>query len=279
MRALRDMKVYCRWINGTSNDNVMPSTPLATVKGTSYKMAMYPERKYNFWIVAYSGSGASAIVSEAALVKNVQKAHPLYYTLRLKKTTTLKCKCGGHRAVKTTFKKGSTVSAYWFSKGVYRIKLGKHRYSIKAIYCSGGQSKPEANNPLNKEEIEYFIKELKPKKKTKYIIVATLYTQHGYLMKRDSKGTYRMVREFPLSSGKAATPTPRGTKLKIWKRIKKRHGRPKWMCFYSINAFHGLKGREKIRGNTSSHGCIRLNNTDRDYLWKTVPLNSGVVVY
>ena len=40
--------------------------------------------------------------------------------------------------------KWSTVSAYWFSEGVYRIKLGKHKYSIKAIYCSGGQSKPEA---------------------------------------------------------------------------------------------------------------------------------------
>lgn len=272
-------RIYCRLVKGAATDKVMPSTPKATVKGTSYKMSMYPERKYNFWIVAYGTVDGHSVESEPVTLKNVQKAHPLYYSLKLKKKVSLKCSCSSHKNVSRTFQKGETVLAYWFNEGVYKVSIGSHTYKLKAIYVSGGQCKPESKNPLSKEEIEYFVKEVKKKHKTKYIIVATLYTQHGYLMKRDGSGVYRMVREFPLSSGKAATPTPRGTKLKVWQRLSTWHGRPKWLCFYSINAFHGLKSGEKIRGNTNSHGCIRVNNSDRDYLWKTVPLNSGVIVY
>lgn len=272
-------RIYCRLVKGAASDKVMPRTPKATVKGTSYKMSMYPERKYNFWIVAYGTVDGQAVESEPILMKNVQKAHPLYYSLKLKKKVTIKCSCSGHKNVSRTFQKGETVLAYWFNEGVYKVSIASHTYKLKALYVSGGQCKPESKNPLSKEEIEYFVKEVKKKHKTKYIIVATLYTQHGYLMKKDSKGVYKMVREFPLSSGKAATPTPRGTNLKVWQRLTTWHGRPKWLCFYSINAFHGLKSGEKIRGNTNSHGCIRVNNSDRDYLWKTVPLNSGVIIY
>ena len=98
-------------------------------------------------------------------------------------------------------------------------------------------------------------------------------------MKRDSKGVYRLEKDFICGSGKAETPSPRGMNMKIWNRISYRNGRPRWSCYNQINAFHGLKGKEYLRGRTVSHGCIRVNNVDRDYIWNNVPLNSSVIVY
>lgn len=273
-------KVYMRLIQGKSTDTVMPSKPTATTKSTSYVKALSPEKKYNVWIVAYKTEASRTITSEPYLLKKVQKAHPLYYDVKLKKTMKVKCSCSGHKSkAPKTFYAGETYSAYWFSKGIYRVKSGSHMYFIPAIKCKAAQCSPEAKNPLTKEEIEYFVKEAKPKRKTKKLLVAMLFTQRVYVMKRDSKGVYRMEKDFICGSGKAETPSPRGMNMKIWKRIKYRNGRPRWSCYNQINAFHGLKGKEYLRGRTVSHGCIRVNNVDRDYIWNNVPLNSSVIVY
>lgn len=105
-----------------------------------------------------------------------------------------------------------------------------------------------------------------------------------------------VIRKFPVSTGKAATPTPVGTTKIIQKqqvRIAAGYPRwimPKWMMFrkggYGIHALPSLANdggvywREALNhiGTPRSHGCIRLLPKDAEFAYEFGEIGTTVVV-
>lgn len=264
----------------SSTSQTMPSSPLTydnNERDTQFILKNLSSNvTYNVWVVPYRDRNDKSTYGTPAKV-SAAKVHGLYYSVTLKKTRTLKCHCGKHKARKRTFKKGFQFRAYAFSGGCYWFMYNGHKYRVSALSCKNAKSLENANDVYSKEEAEYYINEYRPTSKTPYVVWASLYTQHVYVFKK-SRGQYKMVKCVLCGTGKASTPTPTGMKRSIYFRKKKRHGRPYWNCFLSYTAIHGLK-KEKLRGRTLSNGCIRVNNNDAKYIYYTVPLKSRMMIY
>lgn len=105
-----------------------------------------------------------------------------------------------------------------------------------------------------------------------------------------------VVREFPVSTGKASTPTPVGT-THIFQKQEVRVGyswphyiMPKWMHFraggYGIHALPSLANdggvfwTEALNhiGTRRSHGCIRLLPQDAAFAYDFAPIGTKIVV-
>jgi len=105
-----------------------------------------------------------------------------------------------------------------------------------------------------------------------------------------------VIRDFPISTGKASTPTPTGTtSISLKQEVRVGHKAPhyimpKFMMFraggYGIHALPSLAGdggwfwteaRSHI-GIPVSHGCIRLLPEDADFMFDFTPLGTPVVV-
>ena len=107
----------------------------------------------------------------------------------------------------------------------------------------------------------------------------------------------KMVKEFPVATGKASTPTPKG-KFKIVNKIKNRPyysggipgGSPKnplgdrWLglkvgfTYGTTYAIHGNNNESSI-GKYVSGGCIRMHNKDVRWLFDQIPVGTMVVIY
>lgn len=123
--------------------------------------------------------------------------------------------------------------------------------------------------------------------KTKYFIWASLYTQQATIFK-GSKGKWKMIRTFTIGSGSSKSITPRGTfkifqKDKVWNRS---WGKTMYCShFYKKNSFHTRplykngKVKDATMGKPWTHGCIRCYNEDAIYIYKKIPMGTGVRVW
>lgn len=232
---------------------------------------------YRVWVVPYRKASDKSTYGDAA-TKVTAKVHTLYYTATLREKVTLYCHCGGHIGKAKTLKAGYKVHAYGYTSGKYVFKIGGHTYHVSSIRCRSAKAITDHGNAYTNEEAEYFISQLTKNKKSKtgYIVWASLYTQNVYILKWKD-GKYKVIRSFVCGSGKPATPSPTGKNKSIWYKMRRYHGRNYWSCYSSYNAFHGLK-REKLKGKTMSHGCIRVNDVDAKYIYSNVPKNTRVIV-
>ena len=232
---------------------------------------------YRVWVVPYRTASDKSTYGDAA-TKVTAKVHTLYYTATLREKVTLYCHCGGHRGKAKTLKSGYKVHAYGYTSGKYVFKSGGHTYHVSSLRCRSAKAITDHGNAYTEEEAEYFISQLTKNKKSKtgYIIWASLYTQNVYIFKW-SDGKYKVIRSFVCGSGKPATPSPTGKNKSIWYKMRSYHGRSYWSCYSSYNSFHGLK-KEKLKGKTMSHGCIRVNDKDAKYIYSNIPKNTRVIV-
>lgn len=106
-----------------------------------------------------------------------------------------------------------------------------------------------------------------------------------------------VIRKFPVSTGKASTPSPLGTTTITHKQEVRVAGgyphyiMPKWMTFrgggYGIHALpslgndNGVFWREALNhiGSARSHGCIRLLPQDAEYAYSFAEIGTKVVVH
>ena len=146
------------------------------------------------------------------------------------------------------------------------------------------------------------------------LILGVSNTNIGHAENKNSSSTYnimincktnklgyfkngKLVKEFPVATGKSSTPTPKG-KFKIVNKIKNRPyysggipgGSPnnplgdRWLglqvgaTFGTTYAIHGNNNESSI-GKYVSGGCVRMHNKDVRWLFDQVPTGTAVIIY
>ncbi len=139
---------------------------------------------------------------------------------------------------------------------------------------------------------ENALKALKP-----YVLKISIDDQRVYAYGLDSNNEYtKLVRTMKCSTGKNATPTPKGTFQNGTGPGARWHYFKKFDCWaqyaYYIEGdimFHSVLYNQKggrvtqssvnNLGRKASHGCVRLSVDDAKWIWNNCPRNTKVVVY
>ncbi|WP_158095158.1 L,D-transpeptidase [Gottfriedia luciferensis] len=168
--------------------------------------------------------------------------------------------------------------------GVYSFKVSK----LKAFTTVKVQSKDAAGNQSKSSFTE--VKSTQPLSSGQLIIINTKINKLSYY----NKG--KLVRTFSVATGKASTPTPTG-KFKILNKIKNRPwykenipgGAPnnplgkRWMGISagsSPGSSYGIHGNsnESSVGKWVSSGCIRMHNSEIQWLFDQVNVGTTVII-
>lgn len=126
--------------------------------------------------------------------------------------------------------------------------------------------------------IEHTAKNLDSKSKNVYNILIDINEKTLYLL--DETGR-RVIKTYPIASGKDVTPSPIGT----WTVISK--GRwggafgARWIGLNVPWGRYGIHGTNKPNsiGSSASHGCIRMLNKDIEELYKYINVGMRIVIY
>ncbi|KQL40120.1 hypothetical protein AN960_07540 [Bacillus sp. FJAT-25509] len=147
---------------------------------------------------------------------------------------------------------------------------------VQSIDAAGNQSKPSFTEA----------KSSKPLSNGQLIIINTNTNKLSYY----NKG--KLVKTFSVATGKASSPTPTG-KFKIVNKIKNRPwykenipgGAPnnplgkRWMGL-SVGSAYGIHGNanESSIGKSVSHGCIRMHNSEIEWLFDQINVGATVII-
>ncbi len=111
-----------------------------------------------------------------------------------------------------------------------------------------------------------------------YVILIDLNERSLFLIKSNSK---KIIKSYPIASGKNDTPSPIGT----WKIIDKGAWSnafgTRWMGLnvpWGKYGIHGTSNPSSI-GTPASMGCIRMNNGDAEDLYDRVSPGTVVIIY
>ena len=243
------------------------------VTGTSYRDRVpdiYSKVYYRIYAVK-DGVRSDAYASCAG-----EAVRPIQYSMKIKKTTTLKSIDSAHKKVK--FKTGTKIIAdqYQAGKEIFYFTYDGHRYKIKKNLTKGHRAIAcRANQPYTNAEAEDYVNRRGLTSRSSTLVFVSTYTQHEYIMK-GSKGNWKVEKDFMISTGKPSRPTPTGTdKVKAHKP--KIHGVKYWLrlTHYSV---HGKKSSWKM-GYPSSNGCVRNTNAHAEWIYNNVPNKSTVCIY
>lgn len=215
-------------------------------------------------------SNSSQIVSNKAV-------RPIYMNVTFKKKVKLKSHGGIKRT--TTFKKGQRVTTEGFGGGKYKFWYnGSYYYSsfTRVKKCTADYQK---SSNYSKYTAESFVNSINATSKTNKLIWVSTYTQHLYVF-TGSKGHWKLIsgKDWEVSTGKAASPTPTGFNKKIYAH-KKKHSGIKWWCkFQTMNSIHGKRKSYKI-GVPGSHGCVRNYDSNAKWIYDNCKNGTGVVIF
>lgn len=235
--------------------------------------------KNSYYVEAVNDNGTSV----SNTVKKASVA-PMYIEVVFSRTRTLTSHDSGHKT--TTFKAGKKVKCFSFRFGKYIFRYKGHTYFCNYMSLHGFNAKYAKKKNYSVKEAEYFAKTAKVKSDTNYMVWASLYSQHIYILKKKA-GVWRIKTlklegmkksNWEISSGKAVSPSPAGFMLRIYKRSPSHHGVPWWNFFHSQSSIHGKAGSAAF-GMPASAGCIRNPDKYAKLIYKKVPIQSRVVVY
>ena len=181
-----------------------------------------------------------------------------------------------------TIKAGTRIKTDGFSGGHYLFSHKGKRHAVSRISVYNAYAKYQKKKDYSKSEAELFMssfmKAHKVNPKTKYLIWVSSYTQHLYVFKKN-KGKWVVAKDWDISMGTAATPSPTGLKS-IKKKKFYHHGIRYWNCFSSWNALHGVSGNMSASlGRLASHGCIRNDNGHAAWLYAKCKKGTPVIIY
>ncbi len=252
---------------------------------------------HTYMVKAVNGTGDQTISVQTEAIED-QMLMPMYIRCTFNQTKVLKSH--DKAKVKHKFRKGDVVKCHMFVKGQYRFY-----YNGNLFYCNYNRlTKKKAlyngygNWNYSDREAEYFINTAGETSMTKYLIFVNLYTQHLYLLTGTpkSKGQWKVTtvnykgkkyRDWEVASGKAATPTPGGLKLKfkhkpvnIYRKSGTVYGHKtkNWNFYHSQTALHGRVGKA-IYGKPRSLGCIRNTDAQAIFIKKVIPMKTRVAIY
>ena len=202
--------------------------------------------------------------------------HTLYYKAKLHKDVKVKGK--------TVLKKGKSVVVV--SRNYDRSGSSLVKYKKGTVKVSNSSLSIYSDMPTISKEGDYknkvktaFVNGKKIKSKTKWLCWVSLDKQRVNVFHKKG-GLWELVRTFRCSSGKTSTPTRAG-KHKIDFKNRSLRGLA-WFTDIVGGGFHKWPGsiNHSIFGkDTASGGCVRMTNSDAEWIYKHVPVKSTVYVY
>lgn len=242
-------------------------------------------KTYNYRVYAVKDSGdkkhdgsislkkrkGKDFMSKAAVSNKVKTARSMYIKVTMKQTVG-------------ALKSGKTYKATGYGSGQYKIKQGKHTYSIARIRVKNQKAYYEKNGEYSYAGVNFFMNGGTSWAKGKefsflksrgfstsrtYFVWVNTYNQHVYVLKKDGS-KWKTVDDWKCSMGTAKTPSPTGQRTIIkFRAHHPGHGAPNWNFITWSNylqhgtALHGLEnGWAPKLGTLASHGCIR-NPTEK----------------
>ncbi len=278
-------------------ENFNAENPYKRISGSSLKSVKEPFAGYKYTdkntgkltyyrVYAVNKNGTKSLASQTVSDSRVEY---ISYDFVLKKNKKLKSHNATGKQKTKTFKKGTKLHAHAFGGGKYKFyqTIGGKQYIFycKSIDTKSNKAFYDKKMNYSRLEAENFVNEYKFSSSTKYLVWASLYTQHVYVF-TGSTGKWDCVRDFECGSGSAKLASPSGTNKKIIKgpgtdkkpgKKKNRHSRKYWSPFSGWNSFHAKRPDQKL-GYPASKGCIRSELADAKYLYDKVPVLSRVVV-
>ncbi len=239
-------------------------------------------KKYTFKVVPYyDETSDEEAAGEMAKVKD-QPVRPISYNLKIKQSVpygTLKRKNGkGPKSV--ALKAGETIKAVGFNSGKYVFEYKGAVFNIVKQRISGVSCTYSKDITYDKISAEAYVNGKGLTSPTKQLIWVNTYTQELYIFK-GSKGKWKLNKHWPVSTGKASSPTPTGNDgiKEVWKKLSTRHNLKWWTCFSTMNAFHGLfdSWRKKL-GNPASGGCIRNEVKNAKWIYDNIKYKTTVLI-
>lgn len=166
-----------------------------------------------------------------------------------------------------------------YSGGTYYTTEG-YSYSVNSV--SSATCDYSRNKNYSRRSAENFVNELMKagkfsrRGKSRMIWIST-YTQHIYVFTWKNK-RWQLYKDWECSTGDAGSPTPMGFGKDIDHKHYVRNGTYYWNCFSSHNAMHGKQsGWEDIDGRPHSHGCVRNENSDAEWIYDNCSYGTPVV--
>lgn len=240
------------------------------------------DKKYSYTVTAVK----DGVESDKCAAKKDSRVRQMYITFTFSRTRKLT----SHDKAKVTrkFKKGTKVKAHGYRLGRYHFDYKGHTFYVNYMSTSNTKAKYVGRKKWNysKREAEYFANTSGIKSKTNFMIWASLYTQHIYILKM-TDGLWRVKTikyngtkgsDWEISSGKAATPSPTGTNLQIFRRQAYKRGVVWWNYFHSQTSIHGKAGEAPF-GKPASSGCLRNPDKLASVIYHEIPLWTRVIVY
>lgn len=202
-------------------------------------------------------------------------------------TRTVKAKLVDDEKKTVTVKSGTKVTVMKKSGSTCTVKLS----SGKKVYISSSYLKYTRqvynNADLSTSTKEGFVNSKGYSSQTKYLIWISLYRQHLYVFK-GSQCNWKLYKSFKCSSGKWPINTPTGV-YRLWKKAPRAYSGLSYfdyVSYFSGNAIHGWvwvigTGWDPTSslGNPASHGCVRLSNQNASWIYRTMPMNTTIVIY
>lgn len=189
------------------------------------------------------------------------------------------------------FVKGEKVEVWAAEDGqcYYLIKNGKKvtvPWSSVSIPKNPEVSKDEVPQAI----IEGFVNSRGIKSKTPYFIWTDLYRQKTYVFENKG-GQWKLLRTMLTSTGNNKTPTPSG-EFEVKAYVPAFGMNKGYRCKNALHLFgdylyhsvmfdvegrYVLGGQGKL-GERASHGCLRLSPENSEWLYKTMPLGTKVLI-
>lgn len=234
---------------------------------------------YRFVVRTLQGNVESAnsnIVTVTGKKINVKAVHGRYWSAKLRKTTKVTLSNGQ----KITVKKGTSVFTQAATNNkvkvimkdgkTFRIKGKKLKYSNLWV--------TKSYKYYSKEQAEAYVNSRGYKSDTNWLIWVSQYTSSVHIFK-GSKGKWERKRIAPCVIGAVGHTTPG-----VYKTIKRQtaHGKPQ--IYFSWNPEknwgHSIHCRiDSHKTGPYSDGCVRLGDSDLNYVAKKCPLGTTVVSY
>lgn len=258
---------------------------LGKTKETSFRATgLKAETTYKFVVRSYRTlQGKAAYSKKSKEVKgkartyssSAASVHGRYFNATVKSKATATVSSTGK---KVTLRAGTKVTSTSRGSGNVTVILkngSKAKMSgSKLRYTSIKTTKKY----YTKKQKEAFINEKGYSSKTKYLIWISQYTMNVNIF-RGSEGEWKLVRSGPCVIGQMGR-TPVGT----FRLIKRgwEYGGPKFYFTWNSRTGKGNSFHRRIDGNTRSAvslGCVRLSDSDLNFINRNCPLGTTVVSY
>ena len=272
---------------------------IGTVTGTSVTVKQLTNgTSYQFKVRAYRTVGgvtryadySSVVTVKPLAVSSEAKSMPtMTYKAKVNKTVNASLTSGSG---KVTVSKNTTVTVLTRSKSTpCKVQLGNGKtVYIDFTNLTFTSCIYNNKNNLSQQVVEDFVNHKGYHSNTKYLIWISTYKQRVYIF-RGSQCSWKLIKNFQCSTGKASTPTLKGT-FRLYKKAYffpfDEYSYANYASyFWSDNAIHswvklygsGAWYRDGSLGKPASHGCVRLGDNQVQYIYNSIPIGTTIVVY